>query len=442
MSNLLNSIKDLASNELVSTVASSLGENEMNISKGLTSIIPTILSGVMQTPSANHAAMGDMLTSAGNDNNLIGNIINSLTTGSNAEHDHLSGGILSMIFGDKTDAISNVISNVSGMKSGSSNSLIRIGASLVASFLGKKMSGDGLSIGGILNWLGSHKNEINSALPSGFSSLMGGNLSSRGHTTSKMNTGTTNQVKDGGMKWLVPVILLGLLGIGIWYWMKGCNKNETSMQDETTAILDSAENSISNAANGAANEIDNMTDSVKSDVANGANALAGKLDAAGNWIATKGEPIKIKLDNGVEIDATKGSLEDKLFSFIKDPSSVAGKDIWFNFEDLLFETGKSTLKSSSAKQLENTVAILKAFPTVKIKLGGYTDNTGDSSANVKLSDARAKTVYSQMLNKGVTKSSFDDKASEGYGPLFPIGDNNTPEGRAQNRRISLSVRAK
>ena len=449
MSNLLNSIKDLATNELVSKVASSLGENEGTVSKGLTSIIPTILSGVMNTSSSNHSVLGDLLSVAGKDNNMIGNIIGGLTSGSNDGDGNIGGSIINMIFGNKSDAISNIISNVSGMKSGSSNSLMSIGASLVASFLGKKMIGEGLNIGGIMNWLGGHKNEINSALPSGFSSLMGGDMSNLTSSasnatskTAKMATEAISQEKDGGMKWLIPVILLGLLGVGIWYWMKGCNKDESSMKDETTAILDSAGNSISNAANVAANEIDNMTDSAKAAVSNGATALAGKLDEAGNWIASKGEPIKIKLDNGIEIDATKGSLEDKLFSFIKDPASVAGKDVWFNFEDLLFETGKSTLKASSAKQLENAVAILKAYPAVKVKLGGYTDNSGDSLANVKLSDARAKTVYNQLLNKGVAKTSFDEKAFEGYGPQFPIGDNNTPEGKAQNRRISISVRAK
>ncbi len=47
-----------------------------------------------------------------------------------------------------------------------------------------------------------------------------------------------------------------------------------------------------------------------------------------------------------------------------------------------------------------------------------------------------------MIGKGLTAASFDDKAYEGYGPQFPIKDNATKEGQAQNRRISLSVRAK
>jgi outer membrane protein OmpA-like peptidoglycan-associated protein len=240
----------------------------------------------------------------------------------------------------------------------------------------------------------------------------------------------------GTMKWMMPIILLALLGVGIFVWLKGCN-NE--LKQEKTA-LNEAGNSISSAADSAANAISNTTDSATTSAAT--STSIGKLDAAGNWIATKGAAIKIKLVNGTELDATKGSLEDRLYQFITDPAAQPGKDIWFNFEDLLFDSGKSTLKDTAVTQLKNTVAILKAYPAVVVKLGGYTDNTGDSLVNVKLSESRAKAVYNQMISKGLTASSFDAKAYEGYGPLFPIAENTTLEGRGQNRRISISVRAK
>jgi outer membrane protein OmpA-like peptidoglycan-associated protein len=235
----------------------------------------------------------------------------------------------------------------------------------------------------------------------------------------------------GTMKWMMPIILLGLLGVGIFVWLKGCN-NE--LKQEKTA-LNEAGNSISSAADSAANAISNSTDSA-------ITTAAGKLDAAGNWIATKGAAIKIKLANGTELDATKGSLEDRLYQFITDPAAQTGKDIWFNFEDLLFDSGKSTLKDTAVTQLQNTVAILNSYPAVVVKLGGYTDNTGDSLANVKLSESRVKAVHAQMISKGLTASSFDTKAYEGYGPLFSVAENTTLEGRGQNRRISISVRAK
>ncbi len=93
-------------------------------------------------------------------------------------------------------------------------------------------------------------------------------------------------------------------------------------------------------------------------------------------------------------------------------------------------------------QIENAAKILQAFPNLKIKIGGYTDNTGDAAKNVTLSENRAKTVYNAIMNKGAAASSFDDEPFKGYGIEHPIGDNNTDAGRAQNRRIACVVTAK
>lgn len=439
MSQLLDVLKGLATKELVSAASSSLGESESGITKALGGILPSILSGVMNSSSSSHNMIGDLLGKAGGNSNLVGDLIGGLTSGNASQNPTLGLGssLLTGLFGDKMGGIANLISNFSGIKSSSSNSLMSIGGSLIASFLGKKMLGEGLNFGGIMNWLGGHKNEIESAVPAGMASFLSSGSSTASAAASKVadTVSSSDDNGGGGMKWLLPLILLGLLGIGIWYWMKGCNTGADEAKTETAQVIEEAGNSIDSAANAAGNAVSNAAAAVGSDV-------KGALDEAGNWIAAKGEAIKIKLDNGTELDATKGSLEDKFYSFIKDPNAVAGKDVWFNFEDLLFETGKSTLKPGSEKQLENAVAILKAYPKVKIKLGGYTDNTGDSMKNVTLSESRAKTVYNQMIAKGAEKASFDDKPYEGYGPQFPVGDNATAEGKAQNRRISLSVRAK
>lgn len=445
MSNLLDSLKGLATSELVSVAAKSLGESEGGVSKAMGSILPSILSGVMNSSSSSHNMIGDLLSQAGGNSNLVGDLIGGLTSGnSNSPVMGIGTSLLKGLFGDKVAGIANLISNTSGISANSSSSLLGMGGSLIASFLGKKMLGEGLNFAGIMNWLGGHKNEISSVLPSGFANLMGDTTSkataaasTAAHTVSSMGSNDDDDNKGGGMKWLLPIILLGILGVGLFFWLKGCNKEGEG--NATTHEMVEAGHSIEDAANTAATTVGNATDSAASTVA---STVKGSLDAAGNWIAEKGEAIKIKLADGTELDATKGSLEDRLYQFIADPSAQAGKDIWFNFEDLLFDTGKSTLKPSSAKQLENTVAILKAYPNVKVKLGGYTDNTGDSTKNVTLSESRAKTVHAQMLSKGLTATSFDAKPYEGYGPQFPVGDNATPEGRGQNRRISLSVRAK
>ena len=84
-------------------------------------------------------------------------------------------------------------------------------------------------------------------------------------------------------------------------------------------------------------------------------------------------------------------------------------------------------------------AILKAFPTVELKLGGYTDNTGDAAANLKLSDDRAKNVMARLVEMGVAASRLQ---AEGYGQEHPVADNSTDLGKAMNRRIDVRVTKK
>jgi len=432
MSNLLDSLKGLISNELIQSTASALGEQESGISKAVSGILPTLLGGLMQSNPSNHSMLGDLLNHAGSQESLIGDLASSVHSNSVSPSLGIGESLVKGLFGDKVNGFGNLISNFSGIKASSSNTLLNIGGTIIASFLGKKMTGDGLNFGGIVNWLGQHSSDITSAIPAGFSSFLGLSAPTSQPKATTNAPAAMSENQGGAMKWLLPLILLGILAVGLFSWLKGCN---TTQVESASGSKDSI------------SVTENIDTAMPSDSATAAAAaipteVAGRLDEAGNWIVTKGEAIKIKLDNGVELDAFKGSLEDKLFSFIKDPNAMPGKDIWFNFEDLLFETGKSTLKAGSEKQLTNTVEILKAYPAVKVKLGGYTDNTGDSMKNVKLSESRAKTVHGQMISKGLTATSFDAKPYEGYGPQFPVADNTTPEGRAQNRRLSLSVRAK
>jgi OOP family OmpA-OmpF porin len=132
-------------------------------------------------------------------------------------------------------------------------------------------------------------------------------------------------------------------------------------------------------------------------------------------------------------------IESKLINFLNDSSKPVDTTTWFNFDRLLFDTGKATLQPSSQEQLGNIAAILKAYPNVHVKIGGYTDNTGDAAANVALSDARAKNVMDALVAAGIDSSRLESK---GYGEQYPVGDNATEEGRALNRRIALLVTQK
>lgn len=168
-------------------------------------------------------------------------------------------------------------------------------------------------------------------------------------------------------------------------------------------------------------------------------AIAGTLDTvSGNFIYELGEDISLSLPGGVNLTVGKNSTEAKLFRFLTDSSIQVDTDKtkgWITCDRIYFETGSATLTEASKKQIENLGAILKAFPSADIKVGGYTDNTGNADVNTKVSNERAAMVASSL--KPV--SGRAEIASEGYGPEHPIAPNDTDEGRALNRRVDIRV---
>jgi len=146
-----------------------------------------------------------------------------------------------------------------------------------------------------------------------------------------------------------------------------------------------------------------------------------------------------KLPNGVSLHIPANGIENKLLAFIGDQTKLVDKMTWFSFDRLEFETDSAKLKPSSREQLANIAAILKAYPKVSLKIGGYTDNTGDAEHNRKLSQDRANSTLNELVSLGIAKSRLE---AEGYGEQFPVADNATPEGRQRNRRIDIRVTQK
>lgn len=151
------------------------------------------------------------------------------------------------------------------------------------------------------------------------------------------------------------------------------------------------------------------------------------------------ELTDLTLDGGVALKGVSAKgIEANLLDFIKS-DKVVDKETWFDFDRLTFETGSATLKPESQEQLKNIAEILKAYPNVNIKLGGYTDNTGNANANLKLSGDRATSVKKELAGLDIADSRLE---AEGYGQEHPVASNDTEEGRAQNRRISVRVTKK
>jgi K(+)-stimulated pyrophosphate-energized sodium pump len=151
------------------------------------------------------------------------------------------------------------------------------------------------------------------------------------------------------------------------------------------------------------------------------------------------ETLSKELSTGVSLSFAQGGIEDQMIKFIESSDSLAGKENWFNFVNLNFSTGSDKLDSTSLLEVNNISEIMKAFPAVAIKLGGYTDNVGAAASNLELSSKRAAAVKAALVALGTDAARLE---SEGYGDQHPAASNDTEEGRAQNRRIAVSVRKK
>ncbi len=99
-----------------------------------------------------------------------------------------------------------------------------------------------------------------------------------------------------------------------------------------------------------------------------------------------------------------------------------------------FDTGKSTIKPDSAATLDSAAGALKAAATLRVEVGGHTDNVGTPEANQRLSLERAQAVMAALVQRGIKA---DRMTAKGYGQTTPVSDNRTEDGRAKNRRVEL-----
>ena len=166
-------------------------------------------------------------------------------------------------------------------------------------------------------------------------------------------------------------------------------------------------------------------------------APVGTLNSDGDFVYDTGNIQEVKLSNKT-IQLGENSQLYSLYNGVKlEDQKVLNKDKWFTIENLFFQTGSSELKPGSETELSKLAEILNAYPNMKVKLGGYTDNTGNPDSNLKLSNLRAQTAKLKLLEMGI---SGDRVEAEGYGSQFPVCENNdTDECKAQNRRIDVRV---
>lgn len=166
--------------------------------------------------------------------------------------------------------------------------------------------------------------------------------------------------------------------------------------------------------------------------------IKGYLNENGDFVYDTGTLKEVELKDGKKISIGESSQVYNMYELVKNKDqAVLDPNKWFTIENLYFETGSSELRTGSEAQLLNLVEIMNAYPTMRIKLGGYTDNSGNEESNLKLSNLRAQTAKLKLLELGIAG---DRVEAEGYGAQYPVCQaNDTDECMAKNRRIDVRV---
>lgn len=402
--NLLDSINSVLAPDLLGNAASLLGEPPVATGKAVSATIPVILGGLVRNAGDSNlmSQVLAMLKSPVNDGSVLRNpeLILDAASGRPGGVTDLSNAFLSTLFGGRLRTVTDAIAQYAGIRSGSSGSLLTMLAPVVLGTLGQRAQRDNLDLGGFTRLLADQKESVAGALPAALSSVIGFPTP---FAEARRAAVAAAPAPRRGVNWMWPLMGAAVLA-AIWFVTRNSGGRTV---DTAMGTLDSASGRVVAAATGAA-------------------------EASANW-------VKRTLPGGAELNAPSEGIEHRLLRFIDDPDAEVHDSTWFEFDRLTFESGSATLRPESRDQLQNLASILKAYPDVHITIGGYTDNTGDAAANIRLSQDRADAVRRELEVLGIPPTRL---TARGYGSQHPIADNTTDAGRAKNRRIALRVTQK
>jgi outer membrane protein OmpA-like peptidoglycan-associated protein len=200
--------------------------------------------------------------------------------------------------------------------------------------------------------------------------------------------------------------------------------------DDATRLKEKAQ---ADAANAQANAAKAQADLTANQAASTAAVSAAQTEAEQ---ARKDAQIAQQGQQQADSDkaAMRARLSEQLNLILATRDSARGLIV--SMSDVLFDTGKYTLKPGAREKLAKVAGILIAYPGLNIEVGGYTDNVGGDDMNQTLSENRAGAVRNYLVETGVTTNSVSAK---GYGNTLPVASNDNSAGRQENRRVELVV---
>ncbi len=209
--------------------------------------------------------------------------------------------------------------------------------------------------------------------------------------------------------------------------------NQTASASAVSAAQADADQSRLAAQQAHLNAQQADTDKAANQAASAAAISAAQADAEQSRLAAQQANLNAQQAD-TDKAAMRAKLSEQLNSILQTRDSARGLIV--SMSDVLFDTGKFSLKPGAREKLAKVAGILLAYPGLNIEVGGYTDNVGGDEMNQTLSENRASSVRDYLVQEGVASGSVSAK---GFGNSSPVASNDNSTGRQQNRRVELVV---
>jgi outer membrane protein OmpA-like peptidoglycan-associated protein len=387
---LVDIVKGYLTPDVIQKASEFVGESNGATQKALGGIVPTLISAVMNTASTSEGSQQLVRTlDAGKYNGSALNNVASLFGGGLATQNAMTAGrgLLDSLFGSKVGGVIDLITRLGGIRSESASSLLALVAPLVMHVIGHERTAigpDASALGGLLR---SQRSLLSGLLPAGLASILGWPEVTSGAqaVTSSVSGAAARATREveavpetvGRQRWFAPLLVLAALALGTLAWLSW-----------PTSPVREASRRVS----------------------------------------------ELPLPGGAKVAVPEGSFNFSLVKWLGSSDTNVPKR--FVFDNLKFESNSTTLTPDSVPTVKTLTTVLRAYPAVTVALEGYTDSTGDPSANKKLSLDRADAVKDIMVKDGIAESRV---SAEGHGEENPVASNDTEQGRQMNRRLELVV---
>ncbi|WP_437994235.1 OmpA family protein [Sorangium sp. So ce145] len=455
---LLDTTRGFLTPELISAATKGLGlsdESPTNVRGAAESSVPTLLAGMAQVASSESGAaqLFRMITERDYEG-LLGRA-GPLRAEQAEELSHHGQSMIARLFGDRASGMIDLVSRSSGVEQRSSTAMLGLVAPIVACVLGREVRSRGLTARGLSDLLSHQKQAFKDdpRAPAGLAGFLAPSIAAtapfvaapareRPHdavSSAPPRTAaysTPHPSREGPPRqrqtreWLLPTLLAAAVLGGLWAFVRERRLDRTAAAPTHEAPVAAAPREdlaqpVAPPPQPEAPRAEAPTAAAPSEAPPNAPEVVEQLRI------TAGE---MTLPGGKVLSVDEHGSEAEIARYL-DAGAAEGPRR-FSMEGINFQFGTTELTEASRPKLEALADILDAYPTARVRIEGHTDAVGGAEGNRSLSLARAQEVRNELTARQIAPDRIE---VAGMGAKQPVAPNDTAGGRAQNRRIDVTV---